>query len=448
MAALQRYAGRQTFSPAQDRARFLALALSLVLAGCGGSDPASRQSVAALQVQGGAVPQGTVQGAGAAQGGAPEFAATFTGNVGQYVATQATTGDLAWSIVDATSGQTVTAQAGSRLNFRDGALALDLNGNAGKIYRLYQATFNRKPDLIGLGFYLSAVDNNLPWMDVANSVISSVEFSSRYGALNNRNFLIQIYRNVLLRDPDEGGLAFYLGYLDGTHPGGVVISRAEVLLSISESVENQALVQPSIRNGIEYLPWTGSVPVATPAIYKGTYQLTLGSDKITLVVSSEGALQGGGRLDSTGVDVVGSTTFTDGGRFALILAGANSSLTVVASINSATGLIVGNYSNGVQAGGFMGQKVVVVDPQPAMFPGVQAIIKQRCLPCHSVRTTQPGFPVAQAGVTFDNETQIRSRASDILQVAVQSQSMPFGNATGMTQAERATLKAWFDAGTP
>ena len=33
-------------------------------------------------------------------------------------------------------------------------LALDINGTAGQVYRLYQAAFDRKPDLVGLGYWI------------------------------------------------------------------------------------------------------------------------------------------------------------------------------------------------------------------------------------------------------------------------------------------------------
>jgi uncharacterized membrane protein len=50
------------------------------------------------------------------------------------------------------------------------------------------------------------------------------------------------------------------------------------------------------------------------------------------------------------------------------------------------------------------------------------------------------------GITFDTPEQIKARADQIEQVAVESTVMPLGNATEMTAAERATLGAWIRQG--
>jgi uncharacterized membrane protein len=47
---------------------------------------------------------------------------------------------------------------------------------------------------------------------------------------------------------------------------------------------------------------------------------------------------------------------------------------------------------------------------------------------------------------FDTPEQIEAQASLIERVAVSSKTMPLGNATGMTQAERDELGAWIRQG--
>jgi uncharacterized membrane protein len=76
------------------------------------------------------------------------------------------------------------------------------------------------------------------------------------------------------------------------------------------------------------------------------------------------------------------------------------------------------------------------------FVRVQAIVKARCLPCHSQNPTEAGFESAPAGVRFDTRGEIESRAAQIKQQAVDTKAMPLGNATGMTQAERDLLARW------
>ena len=74
----------------------------------------------------------------------------------------------------------------------------------------------------------------------------------------------------------------------------------------------------------------------------------------------------------------------------------------------------------------------------------RAIVQQRCVPCHSHHPTL--VAAAPLGIRFDTPQEMRAAASAIERVAVESQTMPVGNATGMTADERAQLGAWIRAG--
>jgi len=78
------------------------------------------------------------------------------------------------------------------------------------------------------------------------------------------------------------------------------------------------------------------------------------------------------------------------------------------------------------------------------FTRAQAIVQERCVPCHSAHPTN--VESAPMGIVFDTPKQIHAQASLIQQVAVQTKVMPLGNVTGMTQAERDTLGAWIEQG--
>jgi uncharacterized membrane protein len=80
------------------------------------------------------------------------------------------------------------------------------------------------------------------------------------------------------------------------------------------------------------------------------------------------------------------------------------------------------------------------------FKQAQAIVQQRCVPCHSAHPTR--VAAAPLGIELDTAAQIHAQAAAIRRVAVDSQLMPLGNATGMTQAERDELGAWIRAGAP
>jgi uncharacterized membrane protein len=78
------------------------------------------------------------------------------------------------------------------------------------------------------------------------------------------------------------------------------------------------------------------------------------------------------------------------------------------------------------------------------FARAQAIVQARCVPCHSSRPTK--VDSAPQGIVFDTPEQIHAQAAVIERVAVSSRTMPLGNATGMTQAERGELGAWIRQG--
>jgi uncharacterized membrane protein len=71
---------------------------------------------------------------------------------------------------------------------------------------------------------------------------------------------------------------------------------------------------------------------------------------------------------------------------------------------------------------------------------------QRCVACHAAHPVQPGFASAPAGVMLETDAQIRQNAARIYAQSVQLKAMPLANLTNMTDAERAQVAAWFEAG--
>ena len=70
-----------------------------------------------------------------------------------------------------------------------------------------------------------------------------------------------------------------------------------------------------------------------------------------------------------------------------------------------------------------------------------ALIDAHCAVCHSQTPTQPGFVVPPAGILMDDRDVILQSADQML-TAVQTDYMPLGNLTGMTDDERAELVSW------
>lgn len=87
------------------------------------------------------------------------------------------------------------------------------------------------------------------------------------------------------------------------------------------------------------------------------------------------------------------------------------------------------------------------DGVPAVpFSAARAVMDQRCRNCHSAAPTNPLFTEAPLGVKFDTPEQIASMAQRIHLRAVEQRTMPVGNVTNMTEAERALLGAWIRDG--
>ena len=82
----------------------------------------------------------------------------------------------------------------------------------------------------------------------------------------------------------------------------------------------------------------------------------------------------------------------------------------------------------------------------AQFAQVRTIVTQRCVACHAAQPTQPGFTAAPAGVMLHSPELIQQHAARVYQQTVQLKAMPIANLTNMTDAERAQIGAWFEAG--
>lgn len=136
-----------------------------------------------------------------------------------------------------------------RLQFDDGILARDTASgeNAGNAYRIYKAAFDREPDVQGVTFWTKWLDDGKTdtW-NMAARFIDSNEFRALYGSStpDDADFLLRVYRNVLDRDPDQGGYDFWLKTLTSDQ-----YSQSEVLARFSDSLENRQNVAPTIEKG-------------------------------------------------------------------------------------------------------------------------------------------------------------------------------------------------------
>jgi len=79
---------------------------------------------------------------------------------------------------------------------------------------------------------------------------------------------------------------------------------------------------------------------------------------------------------------------------------------------------------------------------PVSLAEVSQIVAARCAPCHSATPTFEGIAQAPKGIAFDTPAQITAHTAEIRQQVVVTRAMPLGNATQMTEEERAKIASW------
>ena len=73
---------------------------------------------------------------------------------------------------------------------------------------------------------------------------------------------------------------------------------------------------------------------------------------------------------------------------------------------------------------------------------VMAIIGTHCVMCHSEHPSHEGFDAPPKGVVLGSLDDLRRHSVEIMAQAVHADTMPLGNETGITDAERRKLGAW------
>jgi V8-like Glu-specific endopeptidase len=142
-----------------------------------------------------------------------------------------------------------------RLSFSDTNIALDIGPteNAGSVYMLYKAAFNRAPDADGMGYWLFQKDDGANIIGIAQGFVNAPEFTTRYG-LNpsNADYVNNLYLNVLDRVGEPDGVTYWNEQLDAGN-----ISKAELLVLFATLPEGAANVASLIANGIPYAEYLG-----------------------------------------------------------------------------------------------------------------------------------------------------------------------------------------------
>jgi hypothetical protein len=335
--------------------------------------------------------------------------ASFSGARNNYTVTRTSTGV---TVVDKTGADGTSNLANVQtLKFTDVSVNLGIGDKSKTIAaadlqlltELYVAFFNRVPDSDGLSYWIDQYKGGRSIDLIAQSfydaAIQASAITHYSSSMTDADFVKVIYANVLGRSdstvpPDQDGVNYWSNQLaTGAATRGSLI---KTMLGSAHSFKGNAT-----------LGWVADLldnkyTVATYVAIKQGLTYNTSDDTIT-----------------KGVAIAAAVTPTD------------TSAAIAAANMTDTSF-----------------DLTVAAPSGPAFSQVKAIITQRCVPCHSVHPTQPGFSSAPFGITFDTEAEIRAEADNIYAQAVQSHNMPFGNATGMTTDERNLIGQWYLAGEP
>ena len=86
------------------------------------------------------------------------------------------------------------------------------------------------------------------------------------------------------------------------------------------------------------------------------------------------------------------------------------------------------------------QPVASAAPAVAVdFAQVKTVLEQHCYACHAAQ-------VQMKNVRLDSPQLVKQHAQNVYQQVVVTKQMPMNNTTGITDAERALIAQWFQAG--
>lgn len=226
--------------------------LAAGLCGCGGSSQSLDTSAAPQSVQ--RMLSGGAQRSAQADA-QPNATASIAGYRDNFTIVKDQTTNVV-TITSKTDSSVTTYQNPSLIKFFDKWTSFDIDGAAGQVYRLYQAAFNRKPDLPGLGFWIAANGNGRDLLGIASDFVVSAEFKTLYGdSPANLKLINAFYNNVLHRDGEKDGVDWWTAQMNNGAPAN------GVLYGFSDSAENKNNLQAGMQNGFDYAPFNQGGPI-------------------------------------------------------------------------------------------------------------------------------------------------------------------------------------------
>jgi hypothetical protein len=121
--------------------------------------------------------------------------------------------------------------------------------------RLYEAYFNRIPDVGGLKYWMDVRRQGYSIDLVSDQFGRSTEFQNTYGNTTDAEFIRQVYLNVLDREPDAGGYTYWQDLLTRQ-----IITRGQLMVNFSESQEYRNTLAPRVRVVGTYIALLNRIP--------------------------------------------------------------------------------------------------------------------------------------------------------------------------------------------
>jgi hypothetical protein len=110
----------------------------------------------------------------------------------------------------------------------------------------YRDTLGREPDRVGLADWKSRIRAGVPVSEVAAAFYASQEYYQRTGG-TNRGYVTDLYRKLLLREPDAGGLQHWVDKLDRGMDRSALAAQFLLLAGDRGAAHRQAVPPPARR---------------------------------------------------------------------------------------------------------------------------------------------------------------------------------------------------------
>lgn len=129
---------------------------------------------------------------------------------------------------------------------------------SGGVIRLYESIFLRDPDSGGLTFWMGEINRGVALKRIADLMVRAPEFTTMYGNLDHAGFVDLVYDNVLGRPASDDDRAFWTAELTSGRR-----TRGQVMVGFSESAEYRAATDADTRVTAAFWALVRRVPTPT-----------------------------------------------------------------------------------------------------------------------------------------------------------------------------------------